>query len=423
MGKRLFSLLTALVMALSFSVAVNADGGLYSSHGILLDERDILTSDEEEKLSDLLSSTASEIEMNVMVYFPSTISSSEQKTCLDLLDDYFNPSADSIVLMLPKEGSGFDDWIAYTNGAKTAFQGQLDHLWDAVYYGLDSGESVNYPQAIVQFCNYLIKNRDGYVGEVKGSSFYKVRLEDYQGELSQDEYDSLYGEMQDKADEIGANIGVVLTNGVGSGNEQKYTDDFLDENFGAESSSIVLMLVRAGTGEQDWISCTQHAYDNYGRKIDRIFDAVYDGLAYNGGDNYPAAIRNFLSFLSGEKLPYAGANYSGNYIDDYDDNSGKSFMNFGTGVLGGLIVALIITIVVVKAVSGSYKKKAPISARAYIDTNMTHFTERRDMFVREYTTSHRVSSSSSGGGGSHRSGGGGGHSRSGSRGGGGGRRR
>ncbi len=420
MIRRITALVTALIMTLLLSVTVFAADNPGGDHGLLIDERDIFTSDEEDKINDLLLTTARTIRMNVAVLMPELITSTEQETCDDVITTYFDRDSSSIVLMLPREGSGYDDWISYTNRAADVFHSQLDSLWDAVYYGLDSGESVNYTAAIVQFCAYLTKNQNGYVGDVDAdeSVTYKVRLSDQQGELD-GVFDSIKQTMQETADEIGANIGVVLTNGVGSGNEKRYTDNFLNESFGEDSSSIVLMLVKAGTGEQDWISCSQHANDIYGNRVSSIFDEVYRGLDSGSGDNYPLAIEYFCSYLRNNRTPYAGGDYNIDY--DYDDGNRIYFS--ATHVIA-LIIAAVIAAVTVNHISACYRKKTPISARAYVENNMTKFTGRSDVFVREFTTSQRISSSSSGGGGGHRSsGGGGGHSRSGGHGGGGGRRR
>ena len=153
---------------------------------------------------------------------------------------------------------------------------------------------------------------------------------------------------------------------------------------------------------------------------------MYRGLDSGSGDNYPLAIEYFCSYLRNNRTPYAGGDYNidydyDGYYDDYDDGNRIYFS--ATHVIA-LIIAAIIACVTVNCISAGYRKKTPISARAYVENNMTKFTGRSDVFVREFTTSQRISSSSSGGGGGHRSsGGGGGHSRSGGHGGGGGRRR
>lgn len=132
-------------------------------------------------------------------------------------------------------------------------------------------------------------------------------------------------------------------------------------------------------------------------RIDSIFDAVYDGLDSSGGDNYYAAVTNYCA-----------------YLRSHDSVPSKVDINIGH--VGGVIVALIIAVCVANSQAAKYKKRAPVSARRYMDGSLTRFTQRGDVFVREYTTSHRISSSSSGGsrhsgGGGHRSGGGGGRRR------------
>ena len=84
----------------------------------------------------------------------------------------------------------------------------------------------------------------------------------------------------------------------------------------------------------------------------------------------------------------------------------------------GIIVAAIFALMAANSTKAKYSKKKPIGADKYLDRRNTRVVRQVDSFVREYTTSVRISSSSGGGG---RSGGGGGHS--GGHGGGGGRHR
>ena len=124
---------------------------------------------------------------------------------------------------------------------------------------------------------------------------------------------------------------------------------------------------------------------------------LLDILDSSGGDNYYAAVTNYCA-----------------YLRSHDSVPSKVDINIGH--VGGVIVALIIAVCVANSQAATYKKRAPVSARRYMDGSLTRFTQRGDVFVREYTTSHRISSSSSGGsrhsgGGGHRSGGGGGRRR------------
>lgn len=228
---------------------------------------------------------------------------------------------------------------------------------------------------------------------------YFGALEDNQDALSDQQEQELLSLLDTTAREIHANVGVVLADADMDGlTERYYTKLFHNRCFGENSDSIALMLVQTGSGKVDQIYCTDRAYDMYHPRTDDIFDAVYDGLDSSGGDNYYAAITEFCSYLkSHDSVPVS--------------------VHFNPGIIPGVVIALIIGISAANAQAAKYKKRAPVSARAYIDNNSTRFTQRSDVFVREFTTSHRISSSSSG---SHRSGGGGGGHRSG---GGGGRRR
>lgn len=231
---------------------------------------------------------------------------------------------------------------------------------------------------------------------------YYGAISDHQDALTDSQEKELLTLLDDTARDIRANVGVVFADSYMDGlSERSYTNVYLNSTFGGDSDSIVLMMVQTGSGKVDQIQATGSAYDRYYSRIDSIFDSVYDGFDSSGGENYYAAVEGFCDYLS---------RHSG----------GEIHFHLNTGNIGGIIVALIVAILIVNGNAATYRKKLPISARAYMKDDMTHFTERNDIFVREYTTSHRVSSSSSGSHGGHSGGhsGGGHHS-----GGGGGRRR
>ena len=402
-------LLAAVVLAVMSLTCFAANGDTYRA--ALEDYQHGLSSDDEAELLDMMYEAADDIGMNIGIIIADDLGGiSEEQFCEDFAAAYFGSSGSSIVLLIAEEGSGDYDWIYTTGKASGVYDKQQDKIFDAVYYGLDSGVSPNFRAASEQFCRYLVENSGGYSGADPGDYSniqFKVTLDDYQYALSSSEKAELLEVIQSTADEIGANIGVVLSDSLDGKSESRYTDDYMFGQFGEDSSSIVLMLVKEGTGNQDWISCNKHAYDIYGSQIDEIFDAVYRGMDSGNNPNYPAAIKKFCSYLESHKTGYAGS-------------SGGSFgFHFGMGHLIMLAIALVLALVVVNTHAAGYKKRAPISARQYLVNDRTKFTLRQDIYVREFTTSHRISSSSSGG--SHR--GGGGHSRSGGHGGGGGRHR
>lgn len=224
-------------------------------------------------------------------------------------------------------------------------------------------------------------------------------IEDHQDALTDSEEAQLLTLLDDTARSIHANVGVIFADSYMDGmSEVSYTKSFLNRSFGEYSDSVVLMMVQTGSGKVDQIYATDAAYDKYHSKTDRIFDYVYDGFDSGSGENYYAAVEGFCNYLSGH--PVDGIEF-----------------HLNLGHIVGTIAALIAAIAIANGHAASYRKKLPISARQYMKNDMTRFTERNDVFVREYTTSHRVSSSSSGGrggghgGGGHHGGGGGGRRR------------
>ena len=228
-------------------------------------------------------------------------------------------------------------------------------------------------------------------------------IEDHQDALTDSQEAQLLTLLDDTARNIHANVGVIFADSYMDGmSEVSYAKSFLSRSFGEYSDSVVLMMVQSGSGKVDQIYATDAAYDKYHSKIDSIFDYVYDGFDSGSGENYYSAVTGFCDYLNSHPV-----------------NSTEFHLN--TGNVGGIIIALIAAVVIANGHASSYKKKLPISARAYMKNDMTHFTERNDIFVREFTTSHRVSSSSSSSSGGH--GGHGGRSGGGHHGGGGGGRR
>ena len=119
--------------------------------------------------------------------------------------------------------------------------------------------------------------------------YYSVILEDMEGLLTDSQEEGLIEIMQSTADKIDCNIGVVITSRLGGKTSYNYTFDFLEEHFGAGSSSIVLLLCEDHINT-DWIATENRATYLYGSDSDRIFDALYDGLDRFG---YYAAIESF----------------------------------------------------------------------------------------------------------------------------------
>jgi len=232
-------------------------------------------------------------------------------------------------------------------------------------------------------------------------SYYTAALSDYDGVLSADEETELLSLMIETANDIGCNVGVVIADDLGGESDHKYAANYYASSFPKGSSAVVFLFNNDKSSpppNADYLYTYGKGTDVFLPKDDKIFDAVYDGLDSSG---YYSAIENFCKVLS--------RNGNGGSVSiDIESFLMPAFI--------ALIIDLVITLSVMGGITRGYKKKAPVSAVGYLDQSRTRFTKKEDVFVREFTTSHRISSSSSGshGGGrsggsrgSHRSGGGG----------------
>lgn len=230
--------------------------------------------------------------------------------------------------------------------------------------------------------------------------------------LTASEEEKLLGIMNETAQKINCNVGIVITRDLNGMSDSRYAKNFGDTNFGSGSSYAVFMFLNthdnpAYSSYEDRLELNGRGHDYYNSKANAIFNKVYDGLDsagfYSAGQAFCRALELYAGSDGGDALDFVLDNFS---------------MLFG-GMFIGLIVATIVTISIVSGVVRGYTKRAPISASNYIDQSRTRITRQVDQFVREYTTSHVVSSSSGGHGGGHSSHGGshrsGGHSSHGGR--------
>ncbi len=407
--RRILSFLTAaavlVVTMLCFAVTASAD----SYRVLLRDGGNCFTTAEEEDVLDLLEAAAKEARCNIAVVTEGDFSGTApgvyaQKT----LDEFFGEYSDSLILVISTDYENPDayDFIDMTGSAFTDYYSEINDIYDAYYDGKDMG---GYYDGIASFCEY-------FAGSGAVSVSYKVSLSDFDDVLSSTEQTFLLDVMQDAADDIQCNIGVVITSDRSGEIPQRYADSYADEKFGYGSNNIVLLFDndKVSPGHRDWISTMGLATEMYDHQVDAIFDYLYEGFDSNGGDNYYQAIQYFCGYLRN--------NQDGGWT--YNDDEDYHFYYEGEISLTHLVVPLVIAGVVTGIATSTtvkkYSKKAPISARRYMDTSRTRFTQRQDIYLRETTTHVRISSSSGGGRGGR--GGGGGRS-GGGRGGGGGRSR
>lgn len=374
------------------------------------DVDDIFDSEEEDRLGVLLALAALEAQCNMAIIITEKLEDSPGADSNKYLDEKFGVDSDSLVMTLTTNPDGYD-YMTFSNSAYDRFSGQKDAIFSVVYDGLVHG----YSSAVESFCGYFGVDIPEKESSSSGSRFL-VNISDYDNCLSDSDEEDLLQIMQVTADKIECNVGVVISADLGGKDEVEYTDDFADDSFGYGSDNVVMLLCNDHI-HYDWISAYGRGTDLFGGRTDDIFDYVYDGLDSYG---YREAVEGFC-----KALERYGANKGNDFYYDYDDDyeyhyDEEDFENFVVVWIIPIIFALITTCIVTSGITKGYTRKAPVSARVYLNSARKKFITRSDVFVNEYTTSVKISSSSSGGGG--RRGGGGGRSRSG-RSGGGGRRR
>lgn len=235
------------------------------------------------------------------------------------------------------------------------------------------------------------------------TNIYKVALMDDDfydsdvGCLTKSQETQLLSLMQETADAIKCNIGIVITSDLHYMSDKNYVKNFHGTMFGEYSDSISLLLLNthgnsAYARYEDQIYYTDRAYDLFNKRLNSIFDRLYVPLDKNSNDFYGAC----AAFCAALKSYGSGA---GLFVTKFNINFSK--------VMTMIIAGTIMSIIIVGSFTRGYKRKTPISAAHYIDKNRTRINRQVDQFVREYTTTVHIQSSS--GGGSHRSGGGGGH--------------
>ncbi|MGN0688106.1 MAG: TPM domain-containing protein [Oscillospiraceae bacterium] len=241
---------------------------------------------------------------------------------------------------------------------------------------------------------------------------YKAILDDKSDVISDNEYNKLLAMLDDTAQMIQCHVAVVIEDSLNGMSDRQYAENYAKKSFPVDSDVVVLLLNndRSNKKYTDWIYTYGAATDKFGDNKDGIFDAIYYGM----GD-YQEDIRDYDYYSGIVGLCNALCDL---YVNG-DDSQYYSSSSF-SGSFGGIVLVLglhigvpgFITFVIVYCIAKGYKKKAPISARHYMDSSRTVFTDRRDIYIRETTTSVKISSSGSGShGGGRRSGGGGGRRR------------
>lgn len=215
-------------------------------------------------------------------------------------------------------------------------------------------------------------------------------IDDKAGLYTQSELSKLEAKQQTVSDLTGWNIAVVTTNtGFGSNltRAASYAEDYYDEHFGRNSSSVVYLI------DLDWrhvvIDGDVRNYINTIR-LDTMQDECE--IKYKKYDD----VGNLETFY------YYLEYYYNNGTVEYDSEIGSKgiFFDFDfTIFLASMIAGAIAAAIGIAIVLSRYKFHHAPTANCYLNSNTINMYRRQDRFVREYTTRTRIDSGGSGGGG------------------------
>lgn len=239
-------------------------------------------------------------------------------------------------------------------------------------------------------------------------------IDDKAGLYTQSELSKLEAKQQAVSDLTGWNIAVVTTDtgfGTDGARAMRYAEDYYDEKFGSNSSSVVYLIdldYRHFAMDGDVLN-----YFN-SKRLDKMIDACEDEyFDYDDVGNL-------------EKFYYYLEYYYNQGTVAYDSDIGAKGESFVpkdgisieynmTMLLSGMAAGAIAAAIGIAIVLSRYKFHHAPTANCYLNSNTINMYRRQDRFVREYTTRTRIDSGGSGGGGHS-----GGHSHGGSHHGGGG---
>lgn len=239
-------------------------------------------------------------------------------------------------------------------------------------------------------------------------------IDDKAGLYTKSDLAELEAKQQAVSDLTGWNIAVVTTDtgfGTDGARAMKYAENYYDEKFGSNSSSIVYLIdldYRYFSMDGDLLN-----YFNTKRLDKMITECEEEYFAYDDVGNL-------------EKFYYYLEYYYNQGTVPYDSNVGAKGSSFVpkdgivkeyniTMLLAGMATGAVAAAIGIAIVLSRYKFHHAPTANCYLNSNTINIYRRQDRFVREYTTRTRIDSDSGGS-----SGGGGGHSFGGSSHGGGG---
>lgn len=228
-------------------------------------------------------------------------------------------------------------------------------------------------------------------------SAYSAGIDDRAGLFTETQKNQLEEKQERVAELTGWNIAVVTTDiGLGTDGSRAidYAEKYYDDTFGSDSSSVVYLI----DIDYRYVSMDGDVLDYFNTsRLDTMLDAC-EKKYYNYDDvgNLEQFYYYLEYFYNNGTVPRdsnIGAKGSGY-------NPGASSFRLRFNYFTGILAAVIASVIVVS----SYKFHHAAPPNIYLNGNSINIYNRRDTFVREFTTRTRISDeSSSHSGGSHHS--------------------
>lgn len=228
-------------------------------------------------------------------------------------------------------------------------------------------------------------------------SAYSAGIDDRAGLFSESEKKQLEEKQEMVSELTGWNIAVVTTDiGLGTNGSRAidYAEKYYDDTFGSDSSSVVYLIdidYRFISMDGDVLN-----YFNTSR-----FDTMMDACEKK--------YMNYDDVGNLEQFYYYLEYFYKNGTVPLDSNIGAKGKNYdpghsSSGIIFSPIPGIIAAVIAIVIVTSNYKFHHAAPPNIYLNGNSINIYNRRDVFIREFTTRTRISDESShSGGGSHHS--------------------
>ncbi len=226
----------------------------------------------------------------------------------------------------------------------------------------------------------------------------KVFVSDKESYLSNSEFDDIVDTAEKLSDKTGYNVGIIITDDIGSKSPVAFSDDAYMDVFTKNSDGFMILL--NNDTYEDHISTAGNAILMYSDA--RLMNTLDSAGSYLKEEDFYSAIKVMLGKLDSYYDAGVPSENEGYTTKDIYDATGQDFLGRLINIVHRLgilfVIFIVVSIITFFIIKSSYRFKTAESARTYVNKSETFFREKQDTYIREYTTSHKISSSSSGGG-------------------------